>query len=83
MIKQRIISEELIVDSHLRRDNGLCPLMPEEVEPGASLKLCLKMLIWTPFFISCHPLCLPSWCLLKAESASETCGPMCLNSWSF
>ncbi|KFK37807.1 hypothetical protein AALP_AA3G031700 [Arabis alpina] len=31
MIKQKIISEELIVDSHLRRDNGLCPLMPEEV----------------------------------------------------
>lgn len=34
MIKQKFISEELIVDSHLRRDNGLCPLMPEEVEHG-------------------------------------------------
>ena len=34
MIRQKFISEELIVDSHLRRDNGLCPLMPEEVEPG-------------------------------------------------
>ncbi|OMO62614.1 GDP-fucose protein O-fucosyltransferase [Corchorus olitorius] len=31
MIKQGIINEELSVDSHLRRENGLCPLMPEEV----------------------------------------------------
>ncbi|KAG2316231.1 hypothetical protein Bca52824_019353 [Brassica carinata] len=31
MIKQRFISEELIVDSRVRRDKGLCPLMPEEV----------------------------------------------------
>ncbi|XP_010524989.1 PREDICTED: uncharacterized protein LOC104802875 [Tarenaya hassleriana] len=31
MIEQRIISDELSVDSHLRRDKGLCPLMPEEV----------------------------------------------------
>ncbi|KAG7575891.1 GDP-fucose protein O-fucosyltransferase [Arabidopsis thaliana x Arabidopsis arenosa] len=31
MIKQKFILEELIVDSRLRRDNGLCPLMPEEV----------------------------------------------------
>ena len=32
MIKQKFISEELIVDSRVRRDKGLCPLMPEEVE---------------------------------------------------
>ncbi|CAH8359672.1 unnamed protein product [Eruca vesicaria subsp. sativa] len=32
MIKQKFISEELIVDSHLRRDNGLSPLMPEQEE---------------------------------------------------
>ncbi|KAJ7945305.1 O-fucosyltransferase family protein [Quillaja saponaria] len=31
MIKKGIVSEELIIDSHLRRDNGSCPLMPEEV----------------------------------------------------
>lgn len=35
MIKQKFISEELIVDSRVRRDKGLCPLMPEEVEPKA------------------------------------------------
>ncbi|XP_074310703.1 protein EMBRYO SAC DEVELOPMENT ARREST 30 [Silene latifolia] len=31
IIKQRIIREELNVDSHLRKINGSCPLMPEEV----------------------------------------------------
>ncbi|XVF06612.1 hypothetical protein REPUB_Repub06bG0064300 [Reevesia pubescens] len=31
MIKQGIINEEPSVDSHLRRENGSCPLMPEEV----------------------------------------------------
>jgi len=31
MIKDKILNEELNVDSHLRRDKGLCPLMPEEV----------------------------------------------------
>ncbi|POO00241.1 GDP-fucose protein O-fucosyltransferase [Trema orientale] len=31
MIKRGIINEELGVDSHLRRENGSCPLMPEEV----------------------------------------------------
>ncbi|CAL0326764.1 unnamed protein product [Lupinus luteus] len=31
MIKEGILKEELIVDSHLQRDKGLCPLMPEEV----------------------------------------------------
>lgn len=31
MIKQGIISEELNVDSHVRKRNGSCPLMPEEV----------------------------------------------------
>ncbi|KAL9235196.1 hypothetical protein vseg_009981 [Gypsophila vaccaria] len=31
MIKQRIIKEELSVDSHLRNLNGSCPLMPEQV----------------------------------------------------
>jgi hypothetical protein len=31
MIKRGIVSEELSVDSHLRRENGSCPLMPEEV----------------------------------------------------
>ncbi|KAJ1385039.1 GDP-fucose protein O-fucosyltransferase [Sesbania bispinosa] len=31
MIKEGILNEELNVDSHLRRDKGLCPLMPEEV----------------------------------------------------
>ncbi|KAH7512848.1 hypothetical protein FEM48_Zijuj12G0133700 [Ziziphus jujuba var. spinosa] len=31
MIKRGIINEELNVDSHLRRENGSCPLMPEEV----------------------------------------------------
>lgn len=31
MIKQGIISEELNVDSHARKRNGSCPLMPEEV----------------------------------------------------
>ncbi|KAK9986839.1 hypothetical protein SO802_031790 [Lithocarpus litseifolius] len=31
MIKRGIINEELSVDSHLRRENGSCPLMPEEV----------------------------------------------------
>ncbi|GLT87427.1 hypothetical protein SLE2022_055120 [Rubroshorea leprosula] len=31
MIKQGIIKEELSVDSHLHRENGSCPLMPEEV----------------------------------------------------
>ncbi|XVF56862.1 hypothetical protein PTKIN_Ptkin06aG0154300 [Pterospermum kingtungense] len=31
MIKQGIINDELSVDSHLHRENGSCPLMPEEV----------------------------------------------------
>ncbi|KAE9590875.1 hypothetical protein Lal_00023025 [Lupinus albus] len=31
MIKEGLLSEELNVDSHLQRDKGLCPLMPEEV----------------------------------------------------
>ncbi|XP_065852175.1 protein EMBRYO SAC DEVELOPMENT ARREST 30 [Euphorbia lathyris] len=31
MIKQGILKEELSVDSHTRRDNGSCPLMPEEI----------------------------------------------------
>ncbi|GAB2287486.1 Protein EMBRYO SAC DEVELOPMENT ARREST 30 [Dionaea muscipula] len=31
MIKQQIIKEELSVDSHARKMNGSCPLMPEEV----------------------------------------------------
>ncbi|EEF36710.1 conserved hypothetical protein [Ricinus communis] len=31
MIKQGILSEELSTDSHLLRENGSCPLMPEEV----------------------------------------------------
>ncbi|KAL2467776.1 O-fucosyltransferase family protein [Forsythia ovata] len=31
MIKQGIINEKLHVDSHARRGNGSCPLMPEEV----------------------------------------------------
>ncbi|XP_038699892.1 protein EMBRYO SAC DEVELOPMENT ARREST 30-like [Tripterygium wilfordii] len=31
MIKQGIVNDELSVDSHFRRDNGSCPLLPEEV----------------------------------------------------
>ncbi|XP_037493828.1 protein EMBRYO SAC DEVELOPMENT ARREST 30 isoform X2 [Jatropha curcas] len=31
MIKRGILNEELSVDSQLRRENGSCPLMPEEV----------------------------------------------------
>lgn len=31
MIKRGIVKEELSVDSHFRRENGSCPLMPEEV----------------------------------------------------
>ncbi|KAL5554495.1 hypothetical protein UlMin_041896 [Ulmus minor] len=31
LIKRGIINEELNVDSHLRRENGSCPLMPEEI----------------------------------------------------
>ncbi|KAM2565123.1 hypothetical protein TB1_007794 [Malus domestica] len=31
MIKKGIVHEELSIDSHLRRENGSCPLMPEEV----------------------------------------------------
>ncbi|XP_031119177.1 protein EMBRYO SAC DEVELOPMENT ARREST 30 isoform X1 [Ipomoea triloba] len=31
MIKEGIINDELSVDSHARRRNGSCPLMPEEV----------------------------------------------------
>ncbi|XP_054777733.1 protein EMBRYO SAC DEVELOPMENT ARREST 30 [Prosopis cineraria] len=31
MIKERIIKEELNIDSRLQRDKGLCPLSPEEV----------------------------------------------------
>ncbi|KAF8403436.1 hypothetical protein HHK36_011540 [Tetracentron sinense] len=31
MIEQRIVNEKLRIDSHLRRGNGSCPLMPEEV----------------------------------------------------
>lgn len=31
MIKRGIVHEELSIDSHLRRENGSCPLMPEEV----------------------------------------------------
>ncbi|KAG4135753.1 hypothetical protein ERO13_D08G235900v2 [Gossypium hirsutum] len=31
MIKQGIVNDELSVESHIRRENGSCPLMPEEV----------------------------------------------------
>ncbi|XP_010655159.1 protein EMBRYO SAC DEVELOPMENT ARREST 30 isoform X2 [Vitis vinifera] len=31
LIKQGIVKEELSVDSHLHKEKGLCPLMPEEV----------------------------------------------------
>ncbi|KAK8542919.1 hypothetical protein V6N12_015495 [Hibiscus sabdariffa] len=31
LIKQGIINDELSVDSHMQRENGSCPLMPEEV----------------------------------------------------
>eukprot|EP00258_Populus_trichocarpa_P030793 XP_024446812.1 protein EMBRYO SAC DEVELOPMENT ARREST 30 isoform X2 [Populus trichocarpa] len=31
MIKQGILNDELSVDSHVRRSNGSCPLMPEEI----------------------------------------------------
>ncbi|KAG2685436.1 hypothetical protein I3760_10G124900 [Carya illinoinensis] len=31
MIKRGIVNEELSMNSHLRRENGSCPLMPEEV----------------------------------------------------
>ncbi|XP_022718869.1 uncharacterized protein At1g04910-like [Durio zibethinus] len=31
MIKQGIINDKLSVDSHLHKENGSCPLMPEEV----------------------------------------------------
>ncbi|KAF8412347.1 hypothetical protein HHK36_000309 [Tetracentron sinense] len=31
MIKQGVVNEELIIDSYVRRGNGSCPLMPEEV----------------------------------------------------
>ncbi|TXG66355.1 hypothetical protein EZV62_007630 [Acer yangbiense] len=31
MIKQGIVNEKLSIESHLRRENGSCPLMPEEV----------------------------------------------------
>lgn len=31
MIKRGILKEELNIDSHLRREDGLCPFMPEEV----------------------------------------------------
>ncbi|TKY74022.1 GDP-fucose protein O-fucosyltransferase [Spatholobus suberectus] len=31
MIKEGILKDKLNVDSHLRREKGLCPLMPEEV----------------------------------------------------
>ena len=34
MIKQGILNGELGVDSHIHRDNGSCPLMPEEVCSG-------------------------------------------------
>ncbi|KAG5050299.1 hypothetical protein JHK85_011402 [Glycine max] len=31
MIKEGVLKDELNVDSHLRREKGLCPIMPEEV----------------------------------------------------
>ncbi|KAJ6697246.1 hypothetical protein OIU85_003599 [Salix viminalis] len=31
MIKQGILNDDLSVDSHVRRSNGSCPLMPEEI----------------------------------------------------
>lgn len=44
MIKQGIISEELNVDSHARKRNGSCPLMPEEVLFEFSLNLHQKFI---------------------------------------
>lgn len=38
MIKQGIVKEELSIDSHLRKENGSCPLMPEEVFIFASFR---------------------------------------------
>lgn len=37
MIKRGIINEELNIDSHLRRENGSCPLLPEEVCPQSTI----------------------------------------------
>uniref|UniRef100_A0A7N0SX87 O-fucosyltransferase family protein n=1 Tax=Kalanchoe fedtschenkoi TaxID=63787 RepID=A0A7N0SX87_KALFE len=31
LIKRKVIDEDLSVDSHIRKDNGSCPLMPDEV----------------------------------------------------
>ncbi|CAI0433075.1 unnamed protein product [Linum tenue] len=31
LIKRGVVTDKLSVDSHIRRDNGSCPLMPEEV----------------------------------------------------
>ncbi|RYQ84480.1 hypothetical protein Ahy_B10g103839 isoform F [Arachis hypogaea] len=41
MIKDKILKGELNVNSHLQRDKGLCPLMPEEV--------CLFQKLWFGF----------------------------------
>lgn len=37
MIKRGIVKDKLIVDSHVRKANGSCPLMPEDV--------CLSLLL--------------------------------------
>lgn len=34
MIKEGIVKENLSIESHLRRENGSCPLLPEEVCPS-------------------------------------------------
>lgn len=47
MIKRGIVNEELTVDSHLRRENGSCPLMPEEV----CLVLTCIFKLWTLYFL--------------------------------
>lgn len=52
MIKQGIIDEDLSVDSHVRRENGSCPPMPEEV-CFVLYKFCIYTVNSCPIYVSC------------------------------
>ncbi|KAA3486464.1 O-fucosyltransferase family protein isoform 1 [Gossypium australe] len=51
LIKQGIINDELSVDSHSRRENGSCPLMPEE-DPSIIPAISLLQVQLTEIYLS-------------------------------
>ena len=79
MIKRGIVNEELRIDSHMLRENGSCPLMPEEVcsliKYFTSLMYFLLELSLFLLFVPKIRLC---WVILRHLSILEICIKMLL-----